>query len=261
MLVLATLKAHYELAALLLDHGADPNADKQGWTALHQIAWSRRWNRGFNLPGPTRTGGLSGLDLVDKLVAAGANVDARVHAEPNDGRRNVLNRIGATAFLLAAKTCDLPVMRSLLEHGADASIATEEGTTAVMAAAGVGIWAPGESPGTHEESLAAVKLAYEAGGGDVNTIDANGDTAIHGAVYRGGAVPVIEYLAGLGAELDVMNDRGWTPYIAAEGIVRTGSGLKHYPEAAELIKRLLLERGIDPAAAPQEDATTVAVDE
>jgi hypothetical protein len=52
-----------------------------------------------------------------------------------------------------------------------------------MSAAGVGI--PGESPGTHEEALAAVKLALEAGGGDVNDIDANGETAVHGALHRG----------------------------------------------------------------------------
>lgn len=246
MLVLATMNAHYELAALLLEYGADPNADKQGWTALHQIAWSRRWNRGFNQPGPARTGNLSGLDLVRELVEAGANIDARMHAEPNDGRRNVLNRIGATPFLLASKTCDVPLMRVLLELGADASIPNEDGTTAVMVAAGVGIWAPGESPGTHEEALAAVKLALEAGGGDPSDIDANGETAVHGAVYRGGAVEVIEYLAGKGAVLDVMNDSGWTPLIAAEGIVRTGSGLKHYPEAAETIRRLLRERGIEP---------------
>ena len=32
-LVLATKNAHYELGGLLLDAGADPNADAQGWTA------------------------------------------------------------------------------------------------------------------------------------------------------------------------------------------------------------------------------------
>lgn len=246
MLVLATINAHYELAAVLLDYGADPNADSQGWTALHQIAWSRRWNRGFNLPGPDATGNLSSLDLVDKLVAAGANIDARVHAEPLDGRRNLLNRIGATPFLLAAKTCDVPLMHALLDHGADASITTEEGVTAVMAAAGVGIFGPGESPGNEEEALAAVKLAYEAGGGDVNAVDANGETAMHGAVYRGGAISIIKYLASLGAELNVESKDGVTPLIAADGIIRVGSGIKHYPEAAAVIRDLLRERGIEP---------------
>lgn len=247
MLVLATLNAHYELAALLLDHGADPNADEQGWTALHQVAISRRWNRGFNLPGPAQTGDLNGLDLARRLLRAGANINSRLHIEPNDGRRNVLSQIGATAFLLASKSCDLPLMRLLLEHGADASITTEGGATAVMVAAGVGIWAPGENPGTLEEALAAVKLAYEAGGGDVNAIDSEGDTAVHGAIYRGGGIEIIEYLAAHGARLDVVNKRGWTPLVAAEGVVRNGSGLKHYPEAAELIRTLLRQQGIEPA--------------
>jgi len=249
MLVLATLNAHYELAALLLDRGANPNADKQGWTALHQVVWSRRWNRGFNLPGPVQTGDLNGLDFARKLLAAGANINARMHIEPNDGRRFDLNRIGATPFLLAAKSCDLPLMRLLLESGADASIPTEGGATAVMVAAGVGIWAPGENPGTLEEALAAVKIAYEAGGGDVNAVDSEGDTAVHGAIYRGGGVAIIEYLAGLGAKLDVENKRGWTPLFAAEGVVRNGSGLKHYPEAADLLRKLLREQGAAPEQA------------
>jgi ankyrin repeat protein len=244
MLVLATMNAHYELAGLLLDHGADPNADKQGWTALHQVAISRRWNRGFNLPGPSRTGDWNGLELVRKLLAAGAGIDSRMHIEPNDGRRNDLNMIGATPFLLAAKSCDLPLMQLLLESGADASITTEGGATAVMVAAGVGIFAPGENPGTLEEALTAVKIAYEAGGGDVNAIDSEGDTAVHGAIYRGGGVAIIVYLAGLGARLDIVNKRGWSPLVAAEGVVRNGSGLKHYPEAADLIRKLLAESQI-----------------
>ena len=51
-LVLAVMNAHYELAGLL--ERSNPNADAQGWTALHQIAWSRRHNAGFNLPGRCR---------------------------------------------------------------------------------------------------------------------------------------------------------------------------------------------------------------
>ena len=45
--------------------------------ALHQIAWSRRSNLGFNLPGPAPTGDVDSLDLVRKLVARGADVNAR----------------------------------------------------------------------------------------------------------------------------------------------------------------------------------------
>ena len=108
-LLLALINAHFELAGFLLDRGADPNADGQGWTALHQVVWSRRPNTGFNLPGPVATGNLDSLDLVRKLVKLGANVNARQKKEPRDGYRNQLNRIGATPFLLAAKSVDLPL--------------------------------------------------------------------------------------------------------------------------------------------------------
>ncbi len=245
MLVLAVTNAHYELASVLLDYGADPNAADQGWTALHQIAWSRRWNMGFNLPGPAKTGNLDSLDLVRQLVAHGADINARQTKEPADGNRNKLNRLGATAFLLAAKSCDVPLMRVLLDEGANPAITTENGTTPLMAAAGVGIWAPGENPGTHEEALAAVQLAFEAGGGDVNAVNAEGDTALHGAVYRGGAIPVIEFLVEQGAKLDVVNTFGWTPVIAADGLEYTPAVLKRYPEAAALLRRYMAEQGLE----------------
>jgi len=111
-------------------------------------------------------------------------------------------------------------------------------------AAGVGVYGSGESPGTHEESLAAVKLAYEVGGGDVNDANKDGETALHGAVYRGGAVPVIQFLADKGAKLDVYNKKRWTPLFAAEGVVYASSGIRRYPEAAALLRKLMLDRGI-----------------
>ena len=252
-LVLAVMNAHYELAAALLDKGANPNADKQGWTALHQIAWSRRHNAGFNLPGPVATGGLDSLDLVRKLVQKGANVNARVTKEPRDGNRNQLDRIGSTPFLMAAKSDDVPLMRTLLETGADPSLTTRRGTTALMAAAGVGIWAPGENPGTHEEALAAVKLALEVGGGKVNDVDQDGETALHGAVYRGGAIPVIQFLIDKGAALDVKNKKGWTPVIVADGVEYTPAVLKRYPEAAALLRKTMRDRGL-PVPPPNHSA-------
>jgi ankyrin repeat protein len=254
-LVLATINAHYELAGYLLDRGADPNADAQGWTALHQIAWSRRHNAGFNLPGPVATGGLDSLDLARRLVAKGADVNARQKKEPRDGNRNLQNRIGATPFLLAAKSADVPLMRALLELGADPTIKTNNGTTPLMVAAGVGIWAPGENPGTHDESLAAVRLALEVGAGDVNDIDDNGDTAMHGAVYRGGNVLVIQLLAERGARLDVVNKKGWMPVTAADGVEYTPAVLKRYPDAAALLRRLMAERGlpVPPSTQPGSD--------
>ena len=243
-LVLALYNAHYELASFLLDRGADPNAAEQGWTALHQVAWSRRPNRGFNMPGAVATGRIDSLDLARKLVAKGANANARMTKEPRDGNRNMLNRIGATPFVMAAKSADVPLMRALLDAGADPKIKTADGTSALMAAAGVGVYGPGESPGTHEEALEAVKLAFEAGGGDVNDANRDGETALLGAVYRGGAVPVIQFLADKGAKLDVANKKQWTPLLAAEGVVYASSGIRRYPEAAALIRKLMRDRGL-----------------
>ena len=141
-------------------------------------------------------------------------------------------------------SADGPLVRVLHDRVADPSLTNEDGTSAVMVAAGVGVFGSGESPGTHEEALAAVKLAFEVGGGDVNGIDKNGETAVHGAVYRGGAVPVIQFLADNGARLDVENAKSWTPLFAAEGVVYGSTGIRRYPEAAALLRKLLQERGL-----------------
>ena len=126
-LCLATLNAHYDTGVWLLEQGADPNAAGQGWTALHQLVWARRPNLGFNNPAPIPTGLVSDLDFVRALADHGADLDARQAREPRGGDgsgtaggyRNVLNRVGATPFLLAAKAADAELMRLLVSLGAD----------------------------------------------------------------------------------------------------------------------------------------------
>jgi ankyrin repeat protein len=242
-LALATLNAHYDLGVWLLEQGADPNADDQGWTALHQLVWARRPNLGFNNPAPIPTGLVSDLAFVEALAAHGADLDARETKEPRGadgsgttGYRNVLNRVGATPYLLASKAADVVLMRLLLRLGADPLLENEDGTTPLMVAAGVGIWAVGESPGTNAEALDAVKLMLELGD-SVVTVDANGDTALHGAVIRG-SEPLVRFLVEQGADLEAVNEKGWTPLTIAEGVFYSNTG-KRWPE----METLLLELG------------------
>jgi ankyrin repeat protein len=252
VLVLAIINAHYELAGLLLDRGADPNAAGQGWTALHQVVATPRLSYG-RFPHPAQTGRLSPIGLAKKLIAAGADVNARMTVPTlGDGYRTRLNRLGATPLLLAAKGAYPDMMELLLENGADLHARTVEETTALMLAAGVAIFNEGDDAGTEVETLRAVKLLVERGAA-VNDVDANGETAMHGAAYRGHN-SVVQYLADAGARLDVKNRIGWTPLIIADGVLYA-EFLKVHRDTAALLRQLLQERGL-----PVDDSGIVNVD-
>ena len=241
---LAVINAQYDVALQLLQHGADPAAAEPGWTPLHQLVWTRRPNRHYNNPAAFPTGMVTDLELARALVTHGADVNARQTAEPRDGYRNMLNRSGATPFLLAAKAVDLEMMRLLLELGAEPLLANEDGTTALLVAAGVGIWSSSESPGSAEEALEAVKLMVELGY-SVATVDDNGDAALHGAVMRASPELVV-YLLEQGASLNPVNERGWTPLTIAQGIFYANLG-RRWPD----MEALLLELGATSPTAPE----------
>ena len=237
--LLAAANAHYELAAWLLDRGANPNAAPQGFTALHQVSWVRKAGiAGSNNPAPQGSGTMDSLAFVRKLVAKGATLDTRVTKKPNMGV-TTLNSIGATPFLLAARTADAPLMKLLAELGANPLLTNEDGSTPLMVAAGLGTNSPGEDPGTEPEVLDAVKVALDLGN-DLNVVDKNGETAMHGAAYK--HVPtVVHYLADKGARADVWNrpnGKGWTPLTIAEGVQR-GMNIVSSPVTATAIRQVL----------------------
>src|SRR5262249_46386360 len=151
-------------------------------TALHQVTWTRKPGLGDNNPAPPGSGTMSSLEFVRILAKHGANLNALVTKRPSMGTTS-LNSIGATPFLLAARTADPDLMRLLSQLGADTLRANADGTTPLMAAAGVGTSSPGEDAGTESEVLEAVKVAFQLGG-DVNAVDKNGETAMHGAAYK-----------------------------------------------------------------------------
>lgn len=242
-LLLAVENGHFELAAALLEAGADPNDERSGYTPLHTITWVRKpKNSDYGSdPAPEGSGNLSSLQFVRTLVAMGADVNARLkNGKPQAPK---INTQGAAPFLFAADKADVPLMKTLLELGADPFLPNVENTTPLMAAAGLGTTAPLEEAGTEEEALEAVKLLLDLGA-DINAADDNGETAMHGAAY--GSFPkVIRLLADNEADPDLWkrpNRHGWTPLFIAEGY-RPGN-FKPAPAAIAAVERLMAAAGI-----------------
>jgi ankyrin repeat protein len=295
-LVLAMLNGHFDFATWLLDQGADPNAADPRGTPLHVLAWIRK--PGLPLDGGpvvVTFGQPDSSELARALLRHGANPNARIAWKeiPFDrigGQVRLpptirmgrwwTSFIGATPFWLAAQHNDVPLMRLLLDNGADPHIATVQNVTPLMAAAGMGSWdyeSPSVANGTTEsESLEAVKICLETGAnvnettkfseihpkGDAGTLryryllpnevptdgTAYGDmrwgnaTALHAAALRGINI-VVQHLVEQGARLDAKTSLGWTPLMIADSVFAANLERIH-PETADLIRRLMQERGI-----------------
>ena len=261
-LVVATANANWELAAYLLDRGADATAAKAGWNALHQAVRTRRMNLAFGTPGPFSSGTLDSIDLMRKLLEAGVNVNARMTRNGmRDGQRNRFNRLGATAFMLAAKVTDVEAMRLLLEAGADPTVPTADGTTPLMVAAGLHIWNPGEDGGSftgqEEEVLEAVRMSLD-GGSDINARNYRGETALHGVGFRGVNI-VLDYLVKQGANLAALTDDGWSALAIARGLSYTDF-YKSQLHTAARFEELMRTAGLDTEGAEHRVPGSVCYD-
>jgi uncharacterized protein len=243
-LLLAVLNGHFELAAHLLDAGANPNADLPGYTVLHAITAVRKPGIGDNDPPPEGSGTMTSIDFVKKLIASGANLNARMTKRTNLNNTR-LNELGATPFMLAALTADVELMRTLSSAGANTLLPNADNSTPLMAAAGLATRSPGEDAGTESEVLEAVQLALELGA-DVNAVDNNGETAMHAAAYKN-LPKVVRFLAANGAKIELWNrdDKfGWTPLAIAVGY-RFGN-FKPSPDTEAAIREVMIAAGVTP---------------
>ena len=192
---------------------------------------------------------MSSLEFVKKLVEHGANVNARMTKKVNVGLTS-LNTMGATPFLLAARSADAQLMRTLAALGADPKISNADNATALIVAAGLGTRSPGEDAGSESEVVEALQVALDLGAG-VNAVDDNGETAMHGAAYRNSPAAV-QFLADHGAGIAVWNQKnshGWTPLWIADGH-RFGN-FKPSPDTIAVLRRLMTAAGASIAPMPE----------
>jgi ankyrin repeat protein len=257
-LLVAANNRNYQLGTMLLERGANPNlANKGGWTPLY-LATDNRNIEGGDYPVPKPD--MDHLEFIKHLLDKGADPNQRV-------KENTLSRTiftmqwfyepGATPFVRAAQSSDLELLKLLLAHGADPMLATDNGDTALTAAGGIG-WVEGVTYETsRKNNLETMKFLLDLGL-DPNHQNREGRTALMGASHKG-RNEVIQLLVDRGARLD-LKDRGSRDTANAassiaglkfqaldysEGLVRVGvqSAIPH-PETAELIRKLLAERGL-----------------
>ena len=145
-LLVATVRGNVPLALYLLDHGADPNVLDAGFTPLFWAAGT--WENGLANPVYGFVDPIGGipdreakLRLVKALLAHGANPNLQMTVRPpgygGTGTGGYNDAVGATAFIVAANSSDVEMMKILLDAGADPHLVTQTKSNALLAATGL----------------------------------------------------------------------------------------------------------------------------
>jgi ankyrin repeat protein len=247
-LLVATVRGHVPLALFLLDRGADPNVVDAGFTPLHWAAGT--WENGLANPVYGFVDPIGGipdrdakLQLVKALLAHGANPNLQMTVRPptfgGTGTGGYNDAIGATPFIVAANASDVEMMRILLAAGADPHLVTRTRSNAILAATGLtrGI---GEIIDDEGRALEAVTFLLELGV-DPKAATTYNENALFGPGYRGWN-RMLELLIEKGADVNIINKAGVTPYLAASGYGDRLGGVLYNKAGAEI----LLKHGADP---------------
>lgn len=218
LLNIAMTLRHRASALALIDGGADVSAaDRAGRSPLHVA---------------TQTGD---VELVNKLLVSGAAVDVRTPAVrmavngSREGGRNLIGGGRQTPLMMAAQADRLPVMRALVEAGADPSAVSDNGSTLLMF--GVG------------GRRATVEYVYQIDP-RVYVVNKLGQTPMHAAVSavlarsQAEVCEVIQFLADKGAALDELDSAGRTALSIADG--------PPIDRAVELLTALIKKTGQTP---------------
>jgi ankyrin repeat protein len=244
-LLMAISNDNVAVARLLLERGSSVNG--QDWYGRSPL-WEAVNVRNLYVHNATFRNGIDRaplLGLIEALLAAGADVNARTRETPPfrhhllevTGSLEWVDFTGQTPFLTAALAGDVGVMKLLLRHGADPRIDTFGGTSALMAAAGVNwvlaqTWTEGE-----DRLLEAVKLCHQLGM-DVNQKNSMGITALHGAANRGSDA-IIRFLVEQGADLNARDNEHRSALDWAKGVFLATHPAEPKPSSIALITELL----------------------
>jgi ankyrin repeat protein len=157
------------------------------------------------------------------LFAAGNGADSTAARPDGEARR---------------KSPALQAIETLLAAGADLTLTSDDGTTPLMVAAGLGrcTFNPNINRGARSpDAEAAVTMLLDAGA-DINAVNEGDFTALHGAAFRG-LNEVIKILVDRGADIDARDYRGRTAFRIAEGSKQSFQ-FQAYSETAAFIKSL-----------------------
>jgi len=245
----AIINGYYDVAWLLVQRGANVNLNDETNRSPLYAAVHFNIMPESNRPSPYDfENEHSAYELIELLLEQGADVNVRLSAlipfrlKLDRGTDSMLVA-GTTPFLRAAKSADLPVMKLLLEHGADPALTTSQGVDPLMTAANLAT-KESDTTGrykTEEQVIEAIKLCQSVGL-DVNARANDGRTAIFGAATFG-FTRVVQYLHEQGAELDYKDKNGLSPLDAAMGKAGgfgfVGTDGRYWDETVELIESLL----------------------
>jgi ankyrin repeat protein len=205
-LLVAVMNANWDLAKQLIAAGADVNQwDIYGEAPLiTAIDLRNRIDGGRASIDPMNT--TKGIEIVKLLLERGANPNMQLFFKPANARGAVYTR-GVTPLIRAAVNADADVMKLLLEHGADATIATGDRQTPIHAVLA------GRAP--EPQALELIRMLHKAGA-DVNEValinhpeEIRGGTALHYAV-RKRFKETIKLLASFKIDMDAVDQDGLT---------------------------------------------------
>ncbi len=217
----AIFNGHYAFAKMLIEKGA-PVSDGSLYIAVEMRNLAKYTNR----PNPPDSeNGVSHFDVVTLLVGKGADVNAQYakRIPPRQAQGEINVPPGATALYRAVRAIDFASVKLLIDAGANPALALKDGSTPLMAAAGLGAPRGGDEEvteaGDRNDPVDVMKLLVEKGA-DVNAVNDLGMTPMHYAVQRG-SDRIVEYLAGKGARFDIKNKQGRTAAELARGRTAT----------------------------------------